>query len=187
MCIPPCQHLPQLKVCVFRSAHQPENNDMPIAPIEAIEELRLKLPCTVAEYAERVGICISTVRRAIKRGQLTAEKGVKPMLITGGDLTWTIIRWRDELAPYLDGIKPYMRGWTADGELHILDGTEVHVIRRGFGMIDLGLAIKEIEKLREKMKCQQVTKSISATSKSKTGKSGSKTSGPRQRTTKRRT
>ncbi len=109
-----------------------------------------ELPAKVSEYAMATGVSPSTVRRSIAAGALKAEppkvvdgKRV-PTLVVGGELAWTVEQWQKKLEPSLAAIKPHLRGWDVDGNLHILIGTEEYTVKRGNCAANLAYAESEV-------------------------------------------
>lgn len=90
------------------------------ATIEKVEAL------TVSEFAVKHQCCKSSVRNAIERGYLKADRSVRPLRIVGGEMPLTVQRWQSRLAPVVKELKPSLYGWAvAPDRLDVLRGTEV--------------------------------------------------------------
>lgn len=97
-----------------------------IAAVAAGSNLVFKLPATVTAYAEHNGQPLRRVYRAVEDGFLEADRRVRPMLITGGEMPITTREWHLALAPAVKKIKPSVLSWTDTGrQLNLLgsDGT----------------------------------------------------------------
>lgn len=102
-------------------------------------------PCSARELAAKRGVARATVYRSIAAGTLQvdakASAKARRVVLAGGDLVWTVARWKAELAPHLAHIKPHLYGWTEDGDLHLLRGASVVVVPRGQSARDLERAV----------------------------------------------
>lgn len=91
-----------------------------------------QLPMKISQCARALGVSVSTMGRMIKTGCVRVNDGkprkVVAVLFPG---TLTAANWRRELAKHANALRPGTYGFTEDGRLDVLIGTEVVSIPRG--------------------------------------------------------
>lgn len=107
-----------------------------------------QLPMKVSQCARALGVSVSTMGRMIKAGcvRVSNEKPRKvvEVLFPG---TLTAANWRRELAKHTTSLRPGTYGFTEDGRLDVLIGTEVVSIPCGETVMAFHEAKARIEQL----------------------------------------
>lgn len=105
---------------------------------------------TVRQYADHLGVSVSTVRRAIEAGYLEVSDAW-PMRIIGGEMPMTLCNWKRAIDVEVRRLRRGVYGFDdAKAELHILDRSgRTHV----FGKATLSVAVEQQLRAIAKLNC----------------------------------